>query len=126
MISDGVATALISAISGIVVTFLTMYYRNKSLSSKNASKPKDRMDLIFEGYEKLIKEQQLEIDRKARAIEHYEKLITAHREQVDALEQEIEKLKEELREAEEARKVLLKELEDLKKKFETRLIPPGE
>lgn len=131
MISDTVATALISAFSGIVITYLTVYFRSKAVSLKNAGKPKDRMDLIFEGYEKLIKELQLDIDRKGKVITHFEELAEKYRkdirasedmietlkDQIDTLEEEIIKLKKELNDAQQARNGLEEQLKQMKKDF---------
>ena len=131
MVSDTVLTALISGTSGIIITFLTMYFRAKAVTSKSMGKPKDRMDLIFEGYEKLIKELQSDIDRKAQVIDHFEKLadkyredirtsetmITSLRDQIETLEDEIEKLTKELVESQSARDELKRQLEKMKIDF---------
>lgn len=48
----------ISAVSGIIVTFITVRYK------KQAIKPKDRVDTAFDMYEALIRQLNGEIERK--------------------------------------------------------------
>ncbi|MFA5172580.1 MAG: hypothetical protein WC426_13545 [Sulfuriferula sp.] len=79
--------ALIAAIGGIVTTWLTVKYKDRIIKTNAPSKPKDRMETIFDGYEKLILQQQSEIERKGSVIESLENII-------DNLERELVTTKE--------------------------------
>jgi hypothetical protein len=70
-----VLIALIAAVAGIITTWLTVKYRNKVVRGHGPNKPKDRMDTIFDGYEKLIMQQQVEIDRKQSVIGNLESIV---------------------------------------------------
>lgn len=59
MAHDNVLISLISALSGIVVTYITVHYRNQSIRPK----AKNRIDVALDAYERIIKQQQQEIDR---------------------------------------------------------------
>lgn len=74
-IDSQVAVALIAAIGGIVTTWLTVKYKDRIIKKTAPNKPKDRMDTIFDGYEKLILQQQQEIDRKQTVVGHLENII---------------------------------------------------
>lgn len=82
-----VAIALIAAIAGIITTWLTVKYKDRIIKTNAPSKPKDRMETIFDGYEKLILQQQGEIERKGSVIESLENII-------DNLERELVTTKE--------------------------------
>ena len=80
MTDPAVATALITGIFAVITTWLTIRYKDKVF--KKAAKPRDRMDTIFDGYEKLIIQQQSEIERKGVVIQSLENAV-------DRLEQEL-------------------------------------
>lgn len=131
MLSETVLTSLISAGSGVFITFITMHFRNRALTLKNPSKSKDRMDILFEGYEKLIKEQQNDIDRKTEIIKYFEQLVEKYRkdikssedmignlkDQIDSLEEEIRNLKYELETSQIRRQELENQLIKMKKEY---------
>lgn len=74
-VDSQIAVALIAAVGGVVTTWLTVKYKDRIIKKTAPNKPKDRMDTIFDGYEKLITQQQLEIDRKQKVIESLEGII---------------------------------------------------
>lgn len=84
---DQVLVALIAAVAGIITTWLTVKYRNRVVRQNAPNKPKDRMDTIFDGYEKLILQQQTEIDRKQSVITNLEDIV-------DNLERELQTTRE--------------------------------
>lgn len=90
--SQQVYVALIAAIGGIVTTYLTVKYKDRVI--KRTAKPKDRMETIFDGYEKLIISQQQEISRKSVVISSLERVI-------DRLEDELHQTRELLNDARE-------------------------
>jgi len=59
MVSDNVLISFISAASGVVVTYITVRYRNQTLKPK----AKDRIDTAFDYYERVIKSQEREIEK---------------------------------------------------------------
>lgn len=66
-----VAVAIISTIGGLGIAYIVNILAKK----RRARAPKDRMETIFDGYEKLIVQQQVEIDRKGSAITSLEKIV---------------------------------------------------
>lgn len=74
-IDSQIAVALIAAVAGIITTWLTVKYKDRIVRKAAPNKPKDRMDTIFDGYEKLILQQQTEIDRKQVVIGNLEDII---------------------------------------------------
>lgn len=75
-LNNQVWVALIAAVGGIVTTWLTVKYKDKIIRrSVTPQRPKDRMDRIFDGYEKLIIQQQQEIDRKTTVISSLETIV---------------------------------------------------
>lgn len=85
---DGnVLIALIAAVAGIITTWLTVKYKDRIIRKTAPNKPKDRMDTIFDGYERLILQQQTEIERKQGVIQNLENIV-------DNLEHELETTRE--------------------------------
>ena len=62
-----VITTSIGTAGVITVGLLGVKYRDKII--KKEEKPKDRIDIIFDGYESLIKQQKEEISAKAKQLE---------------------------------------------------------
>lgn len=79
--NDQIAISLISAISGVVIAYIVNVAAKKVQKQKEAKQPKDRMEQMFDGYERLIKQKDLEDDRKHRYIKIIEselKLVKEH------------------------------------------------
>jgi len=83
---------LISTLGGITITYLSVKYKNQ-ISTKLSRQPKDRMDLILDGYDRLIKEQQQDITRKSLLIDHMERAMSKLSTQIDALRSELSETK---------------------------------
>lgn len=83
-----VATTLITVVGGLGVAYITYVLAKR----RRAARPKDRMETIFDGYEKLIKQQQVEIERKGSVIGSLENVV-------DRLEQELANTRELLNQA---------------------------
>lgn len=79
-LDPSVQAAIATGIFAIIGTYLSVKYKDVIL--QKPAKPKDRMDTIFDGYENLIKQQQIEINRKGLVISSLEDVI-------DRLEQEL-------------------------------------
>jgi hypothetical protein len=73
-VGNDVLVTIISTLGGIIITYLTIKYKAQILK-KAGRAPKDRMETIFDGYEKLIVQQQLEIDRKGGVISSLEAVV---------------------------------------------------
>lgn len=79
--NDQIAISLISAISGVVIAYIVNVAAKKVQKQKEAKQPKDRIEQMFDGYERLIKQKDLEDDRKHRYIKIIEselKLVKEH------------------------------------------------
>jgi septal ring factor EnvC (AmiA/AmiB activator) len=74
-IDNQITIALIAAVGGIITTWLTVKYKHLVVKKASPARPRDRMDTIFDGYEKLILQQQTEIDRKQDVVAHLENII---------------------------------------------------
>lgn len=82
-VNSQVWVAIIAAVGGIATTWLTVKYKDRIIRrTVSPQRPKDRMDRIFDGYEKLIIQQQHEIDRKTSVISSLENIV-------EKLEQEL-------------------------------------
>lgn len=99
-LDNQVWVAAIAAVSGIITTWLTVKYKDKIIR-KNAApqKPKDRMDRIFDGYEKLIIQQQHEIDRKTAAISNLETIVGKLEDELAATKELLSETKTEVAES---------------------------
>lgn len=96
--SDQLSVALVSVIGSVIVTYLTVKYKN-TITRKIRNEPKDRMDTIFDGYEKLIKQQQDDIQFKQLNIASLQIIIDKQREQIEESQHMIDTLKQELENA---------------------------
>ncbi len=67
--SDSVLISIVSAASGIVVTYITVKAKNQGTKPK----AKNRIDNAFDEYERIIKRLNEEITRKDVIIESYER-----------------------------------------------------
>ena len=73
---------------------------SKKVQAKKAEKqPKDRMEQMFDGYERLIKQKDVEDDRKQRYIKTIEEELRLTKEHVGHLERALEATKDELNES---------------------------
>ena len=84
--NDSVTVSLISAFSGIVVAYIVNVAAKKVQAKKEKQGPVDRMEQMFDGYERLIKQKDLEDERKARLIDELEEEIKMTRQMVKNLE----------------------------------------
>lgn len=84
--NEQVAISLISAVSGVVIAYIVNVAAKKVQEKKEANNPKDRMEQMFDGYERLIKQKDVEDDRKVKAIQTLEKELDFTRKNVQRLE----------------------------------------
>lgn len=96
MINDSVAIAIISAISGVIIAYIVNVAAKRVQEKKEQEGPKDRMEQMFDGYERLIKQKDLEDERKARLIDELEEEISLTRDMVKKLEHALSVSQQEL------------------------------
>ena len=72
-VAESVQAAIATGIFAVIGTYLTVKYKDRII--QKADKPKDRMETIFDGYENLIKQQQIEIGRKGQVITSLEGVV---------------------------------------------------
>lgn len=95
-LSENVQISIISALSGIVIAYIVNIAAKKVQEKKAEKQPKDRMEQMFDGYERLIKQKDLEDDRKQKYIKIIEDELTATKLHVGKLEEAMERTNEEL------------------------------
>lgn len=95
-LSENVQISIISALSGIVIAYIVNVAAKKVQEKKAEKQPKDRMEQMFDGYERLIKQKDLEDDRKQKYIKIIEDELTATKLHVGKLEEAMERTNEEL------------------------------
>lgn len=114
-IDSQVIVALIAASAGILTTYLTVKYKDKVV--KRTDKPKDRMETIFDGYEKLIVSQQEEILRKSHVIKSLEKVVDRLEDELNQTRQLLIDAREEVQESQRQNDNLKKQLMGMKKEY---------
>ena len=96
MISDSIAVAIISAIGGVIIAYIVNVAAKKVQEKKEKEGPKDRMEQMFDGYERLIRQKDMEDERKARLIDELEEEISLTRDMVKKLEHALSVSQQEL------------------------------
>lgn len=81
MISDNVVVSVVSAFSGIMVAYITVRYK----AHNERPKAKDRIDTAFDAFERIIKQQQQDIDDLREDIKERDILIDKLRAKVNTL-----------------------------------------
>lgn len=104
-------------LGGILTTWLTLRYKDRLAARNREQKPKDRMDTIFDGYEKLIVEQQKDIERKATQLASTQTIVEQLQKELDDTRDLVRKQQEELEESRELNLELQKQLADMKREY---------
>ena len=91
--------SLISMIGGLGVAYIVNVAGKKVQAKKSEKQPKDRMEQMFDGYERLIKQKDVEDDRKHKYIQTIEEELRLTKEYVGHLEMALEATKDELKES---------------------------
>ena len=113
--NDSVAVSLISAFSGIVVAYIVNVAAKRVQARRVRQGPVDRMEQMFNGYERLIKQKDIEDERKARLIDELGEEIKRTRQMVSDLEHALAVSQQELqrsREDNQELKDMLKRMRD--------------
>lgn len=95
-LNDAVVISLISAISGIIVAYIVNVAAKRVQTKKIKEGPTDRMEQMFDGYERLIRQKDVEDERKARLVDELEEELAMTREMVRKLESALEITQREL------------------------------
>lgn len=116
--NDSVAVSLISAASGIVVAYIVNVAAKRVQARKEKQDPSDRMEQMFNGYERLIKQKDLEDERKARLIDELEGEIRRTRQMVKNLEHALAISQQELQRSREDNQELKDMLEQMREEYQ--------
>lgn len=110
LVSDPVAISIITTIGGAIVAYFTYVKSQKVQAKKAQGVPKDRMELVIEGYEKLIVQKDAQNERDARQIK-------AMSEEMDLMRQLMRKLEQQLADSQDAHERAIRENSELKEEI---------
>lgn len=114
---DQVSISLISAVSGVIIAYIINVASKKVQQNRQKSQPKDRMEQMFDGYERLIKQKDVEDDRKVKAMQALEEELVLTRRNVQRLEKALAQTQQELLESREENKELHTLLAEMRKEY---------
>lgn len=114
-IDPSVQAAIATGIFAVIGTYLTVKYKDRIINK--AEKPKDRMETIFDGYENLIKQQQIEIGRKGSVITSLEGVVDRLEQELNATRELLGAARDELRTATQHNKELREQLNTMKTEY---------
>ena len=114
-IDPSVQAAIATGLFAVIGTYLTVKYKDRIV--KKADKPKDRMETIFDGYENLIKQQQIEIGRKGQVITSLEGVVQRLEQELQVTRELLGAARDELKMAEKHNKELRVQLEGMKTEY---------
>ena len=117
MPSDPVLISLISVVGGGLFTLLTIFAQRKVQENKARKQPKDRMEQMFDGYERLIKQMADEDERKATIIRDQQHEIAAMKQKLAELEENLAKAQDDLLDSHNTKQLLTDELMKMKKQY---------
>lgn len=87
--NESIIVSGISALSAIIIAYIVNVASKKVQQRKLSNKPEDRMERMFNGYERLIKQKDIEDERKAALIDELEQKLMETRTQVIHLEERL-------------------------------------
>lgn len=114
-IDPSVQAAIATGLFAVIGTYLTVKYKDRIV--KKADKPKDRMETIFDGYENLIKQQQIEIGRKGQVITSLEGVVQRLEQELQVTRELLGAARDELKMAEKHNRELRIQLEGMKTEY---------
>lgn len=95
--SEPVIISAISAIGGIAIAYIVNVAAKKVQQTKSDKQPKDRMEQMFDGYERLILQKDVEDARKIKLLSELEEELNTTRDIARRLEHSLASTKHELR-----------------------------
>lgn len=119
MPSENVVLSIISAISGILIAYIVNVASKRVQEKKAEKQPKDRMEQMFDGYERLIKQKDAEDDRKVKSMKALEEELIFTRQTVQRLEQALEETQEELEVSREENRELREMLKEMRVEYKS-------
>lgn len=117
--NNSVVISGISAVSGIVIAYIVNVAAKRVQAKKVENQPKDRMEQMFDGYERLIKQKDKEDDRKVQAMQALEEELSFTRQTVIRLEQSLAETQRELEESREENVELRALLDEMRKEYQS-------
>ena len=120
--NDQIAISLISAVSGVVIAYIVNVAAKKAQAAKDKKQPKDRMEQMFDGYERLIKQKDAEDDRKQKYIKIIEEELRATKLHVQALETALAATNEELARSREESIAFQEQLDAMRKEYKSKKV----
>lgn len=115
---SAIVVSLISAISGVIIAYIVNVAAKKVQAKKEKQGPVDRMEQMFDGYERLIRQKDLEDERKARLIDELEEEIKMTRQMVKNLEHALAISQQELQRSREDNQELKDMLASMRDEYE--------
>lgn len=118
MLTENVLVQAVIVIGSVLTTYLTVKYKDNIMGKDkkaNDEEPRTRMDTIFDGYEKLIQQQQEDIIRKQTQLDKTDELIDKLQKDLDDTRAIVKRQHEELETQKALNEELKKQLEVLKK-----------
>lgn len=116
--NEQVVLSLISAVSGILIAYIVNVAAKKVQKTKSEKQPKDRMEQMFDGYERLIKQKDAEDDRKVKVVNALEEELAATRLTVQRLETALEETQGQLKLSRQENKELRAMLEAMREEYQ--------
>lgn len=86
MVSEQVGISIVSTLGGIIIAYIVNVTAQRVQKKRVSKQPKDRMESMFDGYERLILQKDKEDERKARLMDELEAELEMTREMVRKLE----------------------------------------
>lgn len=117
MLSDAVKISIISTVGGITIAYIVNVLAQKVQAKKAEKQPKDRMEQMFDGYERLIRQKDLEDDRKQRYIKTIEEELQLVKDHAGKLEDALDRTNNELAQSRNENKELKVMLEEMRKEY---------
>jgi len=115
-VAESVQAAIATGIFAVIGTYLTVKYKDRII--QKADKPKDRMETIFDGYENLIKQQQIEIGRKGQVITSLEGVVNRLEKELAVTRKLLDAARDELAIATKHNKDLKTQLDQMKDEYQ--------
>lgn len=94
--NEAVLVSLISAASGVAIAYIANVAAKRVQAKKEKQGPADRMEQMFDGYERLIQQKDREDARKEKLIGELEEEISITKQMVRNLEQALDASQKEL------------------------------
>jgi hypothetical protein len=116
-LSDNVQISIISAVSGIAIAYIVNVAAKKVQENKAQKQPKDRMEQMFDGYERLIKQMSEEDERKARVIRDQQIEINQMKQKLTSMEDNLQHAQDELIDSHQSKVKLTRELEKMRHEY---------